>query len=233
MSAKDADDVTPNDSSTAARTMQVDPREDDEAHQARDEAIDRERRQPPHAEVAREERDAEQRGDECSDTTGQRGNLRVYPLVRACSRSSGSPAAPARAITGVASRKVKRSASSWLSLARSDATIVTPDREMPGSSASDCVRPMRNACWNVSVVDRGERLFLLSAIHALRLDRCRCARRTAARRRSRRGRRRRSPATRTALAPASPATRPISPTGMVPTISSQIVLPIGSASSRP
>src|SRR5260370_14151819 len=55
---------------------------------------------------------------------------------------SGIFSTPAARITGVASRKENRAASSWDRPRARPATIVTPERLMPGSRARTCAEPI-------------------------------------------------------------------------------------------
>ncbi len=63
-----------------------------------------------------------------------------------CFISFGTSSRPAAVMIGVAIRNEKRAASSWRSPIQSPATIVDPDREMPGISAADWLTPTMIAC---------------------------------------------------------------------------------------
>ena len=68
------------------------------------------------------------------------------PGSPAC-RSLGTSKTPAPRMTGVAKRKARRAAAAWRSPTSKPPTMVTPEREKPGSRAMDWIRPTRSAAF--------------------------------------------------------------------------------------
>ena len=124
-------------------TPAIDDAQIDDAEQAEDEAVDRERDQRAGLEVAHQEPDRDVRADPGQEAAHQ--DLAVDAAVPPGRSIWGARARPPARMTGVASRNANRAASSRDRPRFMPVTMHTPSRLIPASSARICDAPMIRA----------------------------------------------------------------------------------------